>query len=82
MDGGSTDATPALIEQLSGTDAKVTSEPDDGIYDALNKGIKQSSGDIIGILHADDRYADASVLGDVQAAFENDSVDARGRGPD
>jgi glycosyltransferase len=52
------------------------SEPDRGIYDALNKGIARASGDVLGFLHADDLYADRSVLARVAEAFSDPSVDA------
>ena len=54
VDGGSTDATLAIAEHYSGHLAQVISEPDKGPYDAMNKGIQLATGDIIGILNADD----------------------------
>lgn len=53
--------------------AVLVSEPDFGIYDALNKGIERSSGDIVGFLHADDLYAYPDVLAHIAAAFEEDT---------
>lgn len=53
--------------------AVLVSEPDYGIYDALNKGIERASGDIVGFLHADDLYAHPDVLVHIAAAFEADS---------
>lgn len=50
------------------------SEPDRGIYDALNKGIERTSGDVVGFLHADDLYAHRDVLAHVAAAFQADSA--------
>jgi len=55
--------------------ASLMSEQDDGIYDALNKGIAQSSGDAIGFLHSDDFYADDLVLERVGRMFEKTDVD-------
>jgi glycosyltransferase involved in cell wall biosynthesis len=52
------------------------SEPDRGIYDALNKGIARASGEVIGFLHADDLYADPQVLARIAAAFADPAVDA------
>lgn len=55
---------------------KWISEPDNGIYDALNKGIKMASGDIIGLLHSDDLFADEFVLSKVAENFQQKNVDA------
>lgn len=76
IDGASSDGTVDLLEARRGELAVLVSEPDRGIYDALNKGIERASGDVVGFLHADDVYADENVLADVAAAFENPSVQA------
>jgi glycosyltransferase len=73
-DGGSTDGTLDIIKQQS-PDSIIISEPDKGIYDALNKGIKLATGDAVGILHADDLYASADVLERVLRVFKNSKVD-------
>ena len=52
IDGGSTDGTLEIIEEYSNIIDIIISEPDHGTYDAINKGIKFSSGEIIGILHS------------------------------
>ncbi|MDR1378405.1 MAG: glycosyltransferase [Synergistaceae bacterium] len=57
VDGGSTDGTLEIIEEYKPRLARVISEPDKGIYDAFNKGVTLSTGDIVGILNADDQYA-------------------------
>jgi len=75
IDGASKDKT---IEIVSGYDSKISqiiSEPDEGIYDAMNKGVARATGEIVGILNSDDFYADANVLSLVAAAFEAPSVD-------
>ena len=54
----------------------VISEPDKGIYDALNKGIARSTGDVIGLIHSDDFFADEKVLERVAAAFSDPDIDA------
>lgn len=70
IDGGSTDGTLDIIEKYRDRMAKVISEPDKGIADAMNKGIRLSTGDIIGIIHSDDYYADTTVVGRVIKAFK------------
>jgi glycosyltransferase involved in cell wall biosynthesis len=77
VDGASTDSTAALVESYRERYAgRLTfiSEPDHGIYDAMNKGIAHASGDVIGILNSDDFYADSDVLKDIAQAIEG--VDA------
>ncbi len=76
IDGGSTDATLALLETRREQLAVLVSEPDKGMYDALNKGIARSSGDVVGLLHADDCYADETVLAQVAEVFADPAVDA------
>ena len=70
-DGGSNDGTIEVINQYLGQLSLVISEPDKGIYDAMNKGIRMASGDIIGILNSDDIYVDANVLSDVIQQFNS-----------
>lgn len=62
VDGASTDGTMGVILEYDGQIARIVSEPDKGIYDAMNKGIKMSSGDVIGILNSDDFYSTCSSL--------------------
>ena len=76
IDGGSTDDTLSIAQAHQAQLANIVSEPDDGIYDAMNKGIALATGDIIGILNADDFYAGNDVLARVAAAFEDPSIDA------
>jgi glycosyltransferase len=75
VDGGSTDQTINIVEGFPHV-AKCISEKDEGIYFAMNKGIAMASGDIIGILNADDLYADDEVIAKVAAVFEDPAVDA------
>ncbi|KAA6431463.1 glycosyltransferase [Dyadobacter flavalbus] len=65
MDGSSTDGTQEIVRSYGRAVARFVSEPDNGIYDAMNKGIQIASGDVIGILNADDFYAYSSVIKDV-----------------
>lgn len=76
VDGASTDHTLALLEGKRAQLSVLVSEPDRGIYDALNKGIARASGDVIGFLHADDLYADGTVLARIGEVFEDSGVDA------
>lgn len=73
IDGGSTDGTQDIVRALSGPGDQLVSEPDRGIYDAMNKGIAQARGSIIGLLNADDVFADSAALGKVAAAFDSDA---------
>lgn len=68
IDGQSTDNTLSILNKYHHID-KIISEPDNGIYDAMNKGILFASGDIIGILNSDDFYIDNNVLKDVSDIF-------------
>jgi glycosyltransferase len=74
VDGASTDGTVDLIKQHIDQIAVFKSERDKGIYDALNKGIRLATGDIVGFLHADDLYASDDVLLKVAKAFEDPAV--------
>lgn len=76
VDGGSRDGTMTIIERYRQTLFKVISEPDHGIYDAMNKGVHAATGDVIGFLNADDFYAHANVLGDVAKLIRQGHLDA------
>ena len=77
VDGLSTDGTLDKINTLANTYAniKLISEKDNGIYDALNKGISVASGDIIGFVHSDDMLADHNILEKIQSCFEANTID-------
>ncbi len=62
IDGGSTDGTLDVIEQYADCLAKVVSEPDQGLFFAVNKGLRLATGEVVGILNADDMYASPEVL--------------------
>jgi glycosyltransferase len=62
VDGGSKDGTMDIVNKYKAKIAKVISEPDKGLYDGMNKGIKLATGDLIGILNADDIYAHDLVI--------------------
>jgi glycosyltransferase involved in cell wall biosynthesis len=75
QDGCSTDGTLARIEESAHPRINVISAPDFGLYDALNRGINRSNGDVVGFLHSDDFFANAEVLTRVSEAFDNPLVD-------
>jgi glycosyltransferase involved in cell wall biosynthesis len=70
IDGGSTDGTVNIIEQHQGHISKWISEKDQGMYDAMNKGIAMATGDVIGILNSDDVYMNNHVISDLMALLE------------
>jgi len=70
VDGGSTDHTLEIVSAYRSKIQKVISEPDMGIYDAINKGILMATGDLLGLLHADDYLADDGVISRIVKVFE------------
>jgi glycosyltransferase involved in cell wall biosynthesis len=77
VDGGSNDGTLGYLRQIENSNVVWSSENDDGIYDAMNKGIQTSTGDVIGILNADDIFHNDQVLTQVMSFFEeNSEIDA------
>ena len=78
-DGGSKDNTLEIVQEYAqkfGDRLKVISEPDEGIYDAMNKGMEVATGDVIGILNSDDFYTSNDALQTITNAFENNDIDA------
>ena len=76
IDGMSSDGTSEIVNANRATIDVSIREPDSGIYDALNKGIAASSGDVVGFLHADDLFADDSVIQRIQQKFQSGDYDA------
>ncbi|MEO5570500.1 MAG: glycosyltransferase family 2 protein, partial [Bacteroidia bacterium] len=72
VDGKSKDKTISIIDKYKDKISKIVSEKDHGLYDALNKGIKHATGDVIGLLHSDDLYADEYVISKVVEKFKSD----------
>lgn len=75
QDGGSKDDTLAVIDRVAGPQVSVHSARDGGIYDGINKGLERTTGDIVGLLHSDDIFADTRVLSRVAEAMEDPAVD-------
>ena len=77
IDGASTDGTRKLIEAYAKQhkNVKWVSEKDNGIYDAINKGIRLATGDVIGFLHSDDMFYSVDSIGQIVAAFEQNQAD-------
>lgn len=73
IDGASKDNTMDIVRSYGNRISKVVSEPDKGIYDAMNKGIRLATGGVVAILNSDDMYADTTVLERVAQKFEKDS---------
>ena len=75
VDGGSKDETRECLEKFKDSIDVLIQENDSGIYDAMNKGIRESKGEIVGILNADDYYYSNTVLSDISKIFSDTSID-------
>lgn len=75
IDGGSSDGTLDIIKAFDKDIDVLVSEPDKGIYDAMNKGVSRCTGDVVGILNSDDYYAHAQVISHVAACFNDTQAD-------
>ena len=76
VDGASTDRTLEIIRAWRGHPVRLISEPDKGIYDAMNKGLALASGEVVGFLNSDDFYADSLVLEKIANTFHDETVQA------
>jgi glycosyltransferase involved in cell wall biosynthesis len=76
IDGGSSDGTLEILSKYKSENTVVVSEADQGIYDAINKGIGLAQGNYIGLLHSDDFYPSNTSLADVYTCLENKDFDA------
>ena len=78
VDGGSTDSTMSIVrEHERKFDGRLrwSSEPDQGIYDAINKGIRMATGDVIGLLHSDDLFGGQDTLQKINDRFDQADCD-------
>ncbi len=75
VDGKSTDSTMEIVNKYKDRIALILSEPDKGIYDAMNKGVSKATGEVIGILNADDFYVNSEIIENVVDCFEKKSTD-------
>lgn len=76
VDGASTDGTIDIVRKYESVISKWVSEPDQGIYDAMNKGLALVGGDVVGFLNADDVYAQPDILETVARYFSRSDIDA------
>jgi len=76
VDGASTDGTLDIINRYKNNMAKVVSEPDNGIYDAMNKGLRSSTGDIIATLNGEDMYAEKTTVSQMAEFIQHNGLDA------
>ena len=76
IDGASTDSTLDILRKQLKEGLKFISEPDQGPYDAMNKGVRMAGGGIIGILNADDFYPEADILETVVRTMERTGADS------
>ena len=76
VDGASSDDTLEIVREFTPRVAHLISEPDRGLYDAMNKGLAAATGDIVGYLNSDDVYADDEVLQKVARVFADGGIDA------
>jgi len=72
IDGNSTDGTKEIIESYRDKISQFVSEPDKGMYDAINKGLKLATGDVIGLMHSDDEFFDRKAISRIAARFNYD----------
>jgi glycosyltransferase involved in cell wall biosynthesis len=75
VDGGSSDNTPVIVNSYGDKISKFICEPDKGIYDAINKGIRVATGDVIGILHSDDIFGNGQIISQIIEVFKQTGVD-------
>lgn len=75
QDGASDDGTLEILHAVAGPNVVIESAPDGGIYEAINRGIARSSGDVVGLMHSDDVYASERVLERVAEVMADPGID-------
>jgi len=75
VDGASTDGTIAIVNEYKDKIFRIVSEPDHGMYEAINKGIRLATGDVVGVVHSDDVLWDSYVVSDMVRRFEETNSD-------
>jgi glycosyltransferase len=75
VDGASKDNTLKIVDDYKDKITKIISEPDKGLYDAINKGIRKATGDIVGLIHAGDQLHDQYVIEKIARHFEKNDID-------
>src|SRR5882724_716788 len=73
VDGKSKDETVNIIQSNTDVISKWISEPDKGIYDAMNKAMKMATGEVVGILNSDDFYSDQTIITQIASVFKDPS---------
>ena len=76
VDGNSKDGTQAIIEKYEDQITQYISEPDNGMYDGINKGLRMATGDVVGILNSDDVYKDETIIGRIVERMKETGSDA------
>jgi len=76
IDGASDDGSVDIIKEYSDQIAVFISEPDKNLYDAINKGLRKATGDIVGLIHAGDRLFNDKVIEKIASHFRNNNIDA------
>ena len=76
IDGNSSDNTLKIIQEFASRISRIVSEPDNGMYDAINKGLMLATGEIVGLIHAGDRLFDNFVISKIADHFKSNDIDA------
>lgn len=76
VDGQSSDGTLRIVKEYTSYIERIVSEPDEGMYDAINKGMRLATGDVVGLIHAGDRLFDEQVISRIAEHFISNDIDA------